>query len=70
MKRVHFVLLFAFCIGLALLVAAQDITSITEWFALHPADYIFLGLWSIVFYLILLPFAMIGHKLLFVTEKK
>ncbi|MEM8487665.1 MAG: hypothetical protein AAF564_19090 [Bacteroidota bacterium] len=70
MKRVHFVLLFVFCVGLALLIAAQDITSINDWFALHPADYIFLGLWAIVLYLMLLPFAMIGHKLLFVTKNK
>ncbi len=63
-------LLFVFCTILVLLVDAQDVTSISEWFALHPADYVFLGLWSIVLYLMLLPFAMIGHKLLFVTENK
>ncbi len=69
MKKLHLVLLFVICILLVLLVHAQDITSIVDLFTLHPVDYILLFLWAGIFFLLLLPLAIIGRKFLFVLEK-
>ena len=74
MKKIQYVLLFVFCVALVLIMDAQDINSIadlfTDLFTMHFVDYVFLAIWAGIFYLLLLFFAKLSHKLAYAVVKK
>ncbi len=69
MKKTHAASLFVFCILLVFLLDVGDFTSVADLLSMHPVDYAFSVFWAVVFYLLLLPFAALSHKILVVVEK-
>ncbi len=64
MNRSHFVLLFVSCIVLMIFLDAQDISSINELLTLHPMDYVIVLFGATFFFLLILPFMLLSHRLL------
>ena len=69
MKKTHAASLFVLCILLVFLLDVKDFTSVADLLSMHPVDYAFSVFWAVVFYLLLLPVAVLSQKFLFVVEE-